>query len=82
MAKSLDATCFALPASVDDLWDVSEGASVNDTSGVLNYSSSYRYYIDNMFGETGGVEGRVRNGSAFLIMTYSYRLAIWSYLSR
>ena len=40
----------ALLVSNDDLWDVSQGSVVDDTSGAMNYSSSYYSNVNNMFG--------------------------------
>ncbi len=47
----------ALPASSADLWDVSQGTAVTGTSGALHYSDSYRSYVENIFGASGGIEG-------------------------
>lgn len=43
-------TAEAALISYSDLWDISQGSVVDDTSGVLNYSSTYRSDIRDMFG--------------------------------
>lgn len=40
----------AEPFSYTDLWDISQGSSVDGTSGALYYSSSYRSDVRDMFG--------------------------------
>lgn len=52
----LPQSVLALGASSTDLWDMSNGTTINATSGPLNYSSYYRSYVENMFGGSGGVE--------------------------
>ena len=43
--------CLAEPASTNDLWDVSQGSKVTDTSGIMNPGGGFwASYADNMFG--------------------------------
>lgn len=45
---------LAVPFSSSDLWDISSGASVSNTSGVLNYYPGWQSDIRNMFGGAYG----------------------------
>jgi len=47
-------TSMAIPTSSTDLWDISQGTTVDFTTGVLDYRPSYRSDIRNMFGGTYG----------------------------
>lgn len=50
-------TSMAKSVSTSDLWDVNNGAVIDATSGPLYYSSSYRSYVENIFGASGGIAG-------------------------
>ncbi len=50
-------TSMAKSVSTSDLWDVSNGTVIDDTSGPLHYRSSYRSYVENIFGASGGIAG-------------------------
>jgi len=41
----------ALPVSYTDLWDISNGTIIDDTSGALYYSSTYKSDIRKLFGD-------------------------------
>ncbi len=53
----LPKTSMALPVSTSDLWDVSNGIVIDATSGPLYYNNSYRSYVENIFGASGGIAG-------------------------
>ena len=54
------ATSQAVPITGTDLWDVSQGAVIDATSGALNYRSSYRSDVANML---GGALGTIEVGN-------------------
>ncbi len=51
---ALPINAMAVPYSYSDLWDVSNGVTINSTSGVLNYNSVWRSDIRDMFGSNYG----------------------------
>ena len=54
------ASATALPISSADLWDLSQGSLVDNTTGALNYSSSFRSDVRDMF---GGAFGTIEAGN-------------------
>lgn len=52
---AIPTTSMAVPISLSDLWDVSNGTIVGANSGVLNYRPTYRSDIHDMFGDNNAV---------------------------
>ncbi len=50
----LPTSSMAIPISSTDLWDISQGSTVDSTSGALNYSSFWNSDVRNMFGSAFG----------------------------
>lgn len=48
-------TVHATPISSTDLWNISNGVTIDSTSGVLNYNSAFKSDIRDMFGGATGV---------------------------
>ena len=55
LASGICGTVYATPTSSTDLWDISNGVVIDDTSGVLNYRPSFKSDIRGMFGGNFGV---------------------------
>jgi len=47
---AMPTTSMAIPISSTDLWDINSGATMDATSGVMNYRSSWKSDIRDMFG--------------------------------
>jgi len=60
MAFITPAISMATPYSSSDLWDISNGVTIDATSGVLNYYPGHRSDIRDMF---GGVYGTSEGGN-------------------
>ncbi len=50
LVSGIYGTVQATPISSTDLWDISNGVVIDDTSGVLNYRSDFKSDIRDMFG--------------------------------